>query len=73
MFDQVIEAALPPKRAGDDFSGKRSVAVVLEMLAAGVKRGWQIGSAGGDRPNGVIRRGSRRRGHDCAKTSPGVM
>ena len=72
LLDEMIEAALPAKRAGDDPGGERSIAFILEMLPAGTERVWQIDSPRGNRPNRVIRRGSRRRGHDCDKASPGA-
>ena len=63
VLDEMVEAALPPQRAGDDLGSQRPIALVLEMLAAGVECRGQIGPAGCDCAKRVIRSGSRRGGH----------
>ena len=57
MLDQIIEAALPPQRAGDDFGGQRAVALVGQVL-----RGTGRARRGGRR--------ARRRSRAARETPP---
>ena len=64
VLDQVIEAALPAQRAGDDLGGQRAVALVGEVLRGSAPaRSGRSARLAGDRAQRVERRGARRRGH----------
>src|SRR5258705_10973943 len=72
VLDEMVEAALPPQRPGDDLGSQRPITFVLQMLAAGVECSRQIGPASCDCSNRVIRSGSRRGGHGAENVSPGA-
>ena len=73
LDDQVIERRAPALDAAGDFGGQRAVAIVVQAPARERDRRRQVGVAGGDGAEDVVRRDTRGCDHGAAvKRSPAV-
>jgi hypothetical protein len=71
VLDEMVEAALPAKRSGDDVGRKRAVSLIWHMLPAVGERGGKVDSFVGDGAERTIGRNARRRSHGPVSWMPG--
>ena len=63
VLDEIVEAALPPERAGDDVRRQGAVAVVGQLRAGLNQGGREVDTLGGHRTERAKRRRTGRRNH----------
>ena len=68
--DEDVERALPAQRSRGDLAGKCAVAFVVKMRSGADEGRRQVGAAGADRPQHVVRCEAGRRNHG-SKIIPG--